>query len=124
MRLELTQPWGSPPQQQLVTAYCTDCTIIAGGYSQRESDEEGDRKVLFFIADSDSSRATVILNKEFAVESSDSYVLNEVREIDPASGRILFAATSVDGEEALLAAPFAATPGASPACPERLATEE
>ena len=121
-RLELTQPWGSPPRQQLVTAYCTDCAIIAGGYSQQASGEGGDRRVLFFIAD--SGPATLVLRREFAVESSDSYTLNEIREIDPVSGRILFAATSEDGEEALLAAPFAVTPRVSPACPGGLATEE
>ena len=99
-----------------MTAYCTDCGIIAGGYSQRASAEEDDRQVLLFIAGSDSSAATYVLHKGLAVESSGLYTLNEVRAIDPASGHILFAATSEDGEQALLVAPFAATPAASSAC--------
>ncbi len=110
--LDLKSPWGSPSRDQVLTAYCNDGIILIGGYQRRAADDDSHRWTWIFTKiESWSSPAKVsFLDRPFAVGSwprQTRYALNEVRAIDPVSRRILFAGTSEDGKEALLAAPFA-----------------
>ena len=107
-KLDLKQPWGSPTEAQLWTARCNEGWIVAGGYAYvREAREDADKRVLFFVHDpADRTPVAIGILKAIAV-GSDRVTLNEVRAIDPVSGRMLFAVTSTKGGRQYLAtAPF------------------
>ena len=111
--LEVRFPWGSTPLDQVLTTYCDDGIILVGGYRQTTSDDDPSRRkawLFSMVSAIQSSPTKMTFTKAYSVGSwarETRYTLNEVRSIDPASGRILFSGTSENGERALLSAPFA-----------------
>ena len=106
MTVELQRPWGVPDEHQLLTAQCDDGAITIGGYSLRGPDEDPDKRAMLFLYNpSQDGPVTITITKQVR-SGIDSLTLNEVAAIDSASGRILFSATSENGRQSLVTAPY------------------
>ncbi len=120
--VELKSPWSpmamtqgmTPPKDQVVAVYCDDETILVGGYVRRATEENAPRQAWIFSvhrkADGTvSGPARTFFARSYTANmmtGQAQYTLNELRAIDPASRRMLFAGTAQDGSAVLLAAPY------------------
>lgn len=107
-RLELISPWDLSRGSRVATAYCAEGIVMIGGATPSPESDEGETEAILFVGGGAAGeRRTLAFGKHERADNGTIYRLTETRAIDPVSRRILFAATSEDGEEALLAAPFA-----------------
>jgi hypothetical protein len=97
----------------VLTAYCTDRIVLIGGYSQMTPDDSPAGRQFWLFTETpgrQEGRTKSSVTKPLGVGQmprQTHYRLNELRLIDPKSGRMVFSGTSEDGEWALLSAPFA-----------------
>jgi len=109
--VEIDPPFGKP-SMVVQTSYCENGVVMIGG-SLRLAPGESDspRRSWLFVITPGRDPVTLGFGPR-NVRGAGQHDLNEVRAIDPVSKQILFVATSEDGKEALVAAPFAIVPRA------------
>lgn len=107
--LDLVPPWGSAAKDRIITAQCNAGQIRIGGHTLLRGSDESvvKRAMLFLSVPSRDGPVKIVFTKQYAANGM-RLTLNEIRAIDPASGRILFSATHEDGTRALAVAPYAA----------------
>jgi len=115
--LEYKPPFGTQGNDKVLVAYCDDTTILLGGFRRGTPDDASHKRATIFsywsTAEARFGPAMEVSFKTFSVGSGPEaarYRLNEVRAFDTASHRVLFAASSMKGESAFLAAPYALDP--------------
>jgi hypothetical protein len=100
---------------RVLTAFCVDGNVLLGGFEDPPG--HGWHDVMFLKRATLSTPTKSSFNLHpFKVGTwphETMYTLDEVRTIDPVSRTIVFAATSDNGDKALLAAPFAIVTEAS-----------
>jgi hypothetical protein len=109
--LESTFPSSWTLTDRVLTTYCRDGFILVGGTRDvmRDGATPTRQAWIFEMVFALQSSPTKISFGPVPVGSSvdpPRYTLNELRSIDPVTGRMLYSATSADGEPVLLSAPF------------------
>lgn len=113
--LELAAPWGFAASTQILTAYCNDGIVFLGG--SRQEVEDGTSQTWLFYWNRKPGQefgpVSMMPRKVYGPgnwRGRTPYTLTELRAIDPISRQLLFAGTTADGREELLAAKFAILP--------------